>query len=156
MNPDYCTQQKVTCNECSLNNYGKDCMNNPIHQGAKYSDLPSLHILKSPAVSVDDEGYLIWMSGKKPRDREEAIEQIRDQLIEDIMEWDHEHVEALLDMITDLEQVCTRLEDCIDLSVLPTEPIPDGRETYPIWAMDKTGYCLVGAGQMSIEHISEI
>ena len=31
MKPEYCTQQSVeTCAECSLTNYRKDCMNNPI------------------------------------------------------------------------------------------------------------------------------
>jgi hypothetical protein len=31
MKPEYCTQQSVeTCEECSLTNYRKDCVNNPI------------------------------------------------------------------------------------------------------------------------------
>ena len=28
--PEYCTQPGVTCDECSLSNYRRDCMNNPI------------------------------------------------------------------------------------------------------------------------------
>lgn len=31
--PDYCTQPSVTCDECSLTNYGKDCRNNPVRRG---------------------------------------------------------------------------------------------------------------------------
>jgi hypothetical protein len=30
--PDYCTQPSVTCDECSLTNYGKDCRNNPVRR----------------------------------------------------------------------------------------------------------------------------
>jgi hypothetical protein len=28
--PPYCVQPTVTCEECSLVNYGRDCRNNPI------------------------------------------------------------------------------------------------------------------------------
>ena len=155
--PDYCTQPTVeACYLCSLTSYGMDCMNNPIRTGVKYADLPLLNILKSPDISVDDEGNMLWMNGKKPINYDQAIEQIRDQLVENIMGWDHERIEALWDMITDLEMVYTRLEDHIDLSALPSEPIPNGKETYPIWAMDKSGNCLVGQGQLSIENISDI
>lgn len=30
--PDYCTQNNGDCSTCSLVNYGRDCMNNPISQ----------------------------------------------------------------------------------------------------------------------------
>jgi|GEM_PF-1775675 hypothetical protein len=29
--PDYCTQNDGDCKTCSLVNYGRDCMNNPIY-----------------------------------------------------------------------------------------------------------------------------
>jgi|GEM_PF-3086947 hypothetical protein len=32
--PDYCTQPSVTCDECSLNNYGRDCHNVPLDERA--------------------------------------------------------------------------------------------------------------------------
>lgn len=28
--PDYCTQDAMTCETCSLTNYRRDCQNNPI------------------------------------------------------------------------------------------------------------------------------
>ena len=28
--PDYCTQDALTCETCSLTNYRRDCQNNPI------------------------------------------------------------------------------------------------------------------------------
>lgn len=33
--PDYCTQNAGDCSTCSLVNYGRDCMNNPIAGGFK-------------------------------------------------------------------------------------------------------------------------
>jgi len=31
MKPEYCTHHTIiNCTECSLTNYGKDCMNNPV------------------------------------------------------------------------------------------------------------------------------
>lgn len=30
--PDYCTQNSGDCSTCSLVNYGRDCMNNPVEK----------------------------------------------------------------------------------------------------------------------------
>lgn len=32
--PDYCIQPGTTCEECSLNNYGRDCRNVPLDDRA--------------------------------------------------------------------------------------------------------------------------
>jgi len=40
---------------------------------------------------------------------------------------------------------------------LPSAPIPPEADTsYPIWAMDNGGYCLVGDSADEIEHIDSI
>ena len=37
--PDYCTQNGGDCPTCSLVNYRRDCMNNPVdYEGFKYAD----------------------------------------------------------------------------------------------------------------------
>ena len=36
--PDYCNQPSVTCDECSLVNYGKDCRNKPIRREEEEDD----------------------------------------------------------------------------------------------------------------------
>jgi len=42
-------------------------------------------------------------------------------------------------------------------SQLPSAPIPPEADTsYPIWAMDNDGYCLVGDSADMIEHIGSI
>lgn len=77
-----------------------------------------------------------------------------------IENWDHESVEDLRDMLAELKEAneCNQfMVDEIDMSNLPSEQTPDDVDTsYPIWAMDKRGFCLVGAAADSIEHISEI
>lgn len=78
------------------------------------------------------------------------------ELVEFIRTWDKENVIELKDAIEAVFRMDENADQIIDMSDLPTEPIPDGLETYPIWAMDKKGYCLVGDAADSIEHISDI
>jgi len=126
--------------------------------GVKIADLPQLHILKTSAIAVDENGEIVWDNGKKPMLRSEAIKLIIDRLKIQIQNWDHQKVQTLYSFLSDLETAGypQRLQDIIELSGLPTEPIPDGMEMYPIWAMDKNGSCLVGSGQISIKPLSEI
>jgi len=85
-----------------------------------------------------------------------------DNLINRVNTWNHEDIRELKDILDQIPEVLAsagkapRAADVIDYSDLPTEPIPAGVETYPVWAMDKRGFCLVGAAADSIEHISEI
>ncbi|KKL81424.1 hypothetical protein LCGC14_1994920 [marine sediment metagenome] len=50
----------------------------------------------------------------------------------------------------------TRSFDRIECSDLPTLPIPEGIEGWPIWALDYAGNCLVGDGADEIQPLSEI
>ena len=61
-----------------------------------------------------------------------------------------------LDALEDLLKYGVDIDDLIDFSDLPTLPIPDGKEAYPIWSMDFTGDCLVGDAVDQIENIKEI
>ena len=61
-----------------------------------------------------------------------------------------------LDALEDLLKYGVDIDDLIDFSDLPTLPIPDEKEAYPIWSMDFTGDCLVGDAVDQIENIKEI
>lgn len=74
--------------------------------------------------------------------------------------WNRKDINDLVNMINELKQEAEhddmRLDDIIDLSDLPTEEIPDKVVMYPVWAMDKNSYCLVGDTLDKIEHINSI
>jgi hypothetical protein len=84
-----------------------------------------------------------------------------DEAVKLLQEWDHEDINDLMDLINDAE---TELKNeglepswFIDMCDLPSEPIPDDVDTgYPVWAMDKQGYCLVGDDATSTAHLDEI
>lgn len=76
-----------------------------------------------------------------------------------IENWDRDDIKELLQLLRDLESVIEepmKLDQVVDMTDLPSMPIPNGLEMYPIWAMDQSGYCLVGAAADSIEHIKTI
>lgn len=78
---------------------------------------------------------------------------------EDILAWDREDIHDLKDMIDELSKSLEypqKIDQIIDFSALPSEYISDRLTTYPIWSMDKRGYCLVGSAADSIEHIEDI
>ncbi|PWR71245.1 hypothetical protein [Methanospirillum lacunae] len=126
--------------------------------GVKLSNLPQLHILKTSAITVDDNGDIVWDNGKRPVTRSDAISQIIERLKRDLKNWDHEKISTLYTTLLDIEIAGhpERLQDLVNLSELPTEPIPTGMEKYPIWALDKEGSCLVGSGQLSIKKLTEV
>ena len=91
-----------------------------------------------------------------------------ESLIKEIKAWDKEDVTDLRYLIDDLKialneetfevnspQNC-HIEDHIDTTSLPSEPVPDDVTSYPVWAMDKKGHCLIGNSMNDVEHIAEI
>ena len=107
---------------------------------------------------MDDDGNLVWQNGKKPATRTEALAQILEHLKRNLSAWDHQQINILYHILADIEIIIApeRLREVIDLSTLPSEPIPEGMKGYPIWAVDKAGFCLVGAGQITIEPLADI
>jgi hypothetical protein len=76
-----------------------------------------------------------------------------------IENWDRDDINELLQLLLDLESVIEepmKLDQVVDMTDLPSMPIPNGLEMYPIWSMDQSGFCLVGAAADSIEHIKTI
>lgn len=107
--------------------------------------------------SVADNGD--WMEaeendiGATEYDASEHLE----SLIERVNSWDRENVRELkniIDQIAEVERDCGASK--FDYLFIPTEDIPAGLETYPIWAMDKHGRCLVGDNADDIEDLTSI
>ena len=39
---------------------------------------------------------------------------------------------------------------------IPTEPVPDDVAKYPVFVMDRQGYCLCGVELAEIKHLDEV
>lgn len=80
-----------------------------------------------------------------------------ESLIERVNSWDRENVRELKNII---DQIAEVERDAgvsrFDISSLPTEEIPVGLETYPVWACDKAGRCLVGETADEVEDMDQI
>ena len=79
-----------------------------------------------------------------------------------IKSWDKKNIHELKTMLDELSELIEQLEtNCgveqyIDFSDLPSEEFDNNLAGYPIWAMDKKGFCLVGTDLSDIESIEEI
>lgn len=60
------------------------------------------------------------------------------------------------DLKSKLDRLSEEQRDNLDMSDLPTVHVPEALTSYPIWAMDLEGRCLVGPAADTIEHIDEI
>lgn len=86
--------------------------------------------------------------------------------IKAVKEWDLENIVDLRDALNELDQILDsergndwgpRLDEVVDLSDLPSVEIPNDIDTgYPVWAMDRSGNCLVGDDLQDIESIDSI
>lgn len=77
-------------------------------------------------------------------------------LVEKIKNWNQKNISDLQEWLLDLDELCCadpdgdRLEELVDLSELPSSgnfDKPDNNidlSSYPVWAIDDDGYCLVG------------
>lgn len=81
-------------------------------------------------------------------------------LLHQIHQWDMNDVRDLRNWLRDFRQVCDtigyRIEDLINFSKLTPYPVPDDVKKYPVYAMDKHGYCLCGKNTEDIKYIDEI
>lgn len=80
--------------------------------------------------------------------------------INQILRWNLVDVRELMRWIREFEEICRELKrnphDLIDFRKLPTSDIPDKALRYPVWAIDKFGYCLAGQDYSEIIHIDEV
>jgi hypothetical protein len=88
------------------------------------------------------------------------------EMIREIRAWDPEEdsAETLLTLCDEFSRVKPdadiSMEDWTDITQLGCaaeyKKRVDRKSSYPIWACDFDGNCIVGAGEWSIEHIDEI
>ena len=100
------------------------------------------------------------MKWYKKSNQQNELEKIKDA----IKNWDKKDIEVLFNLLYDAEEICQELEyefsHEIDMSSLPVsdkfKDEVDEYSTYPIWACDDNGDCLVGESADSIENIKAI
>ena len=80
--------------------------------------------------------------------------------INQILRWNKVDVRELKRWVEDLEEIARDLKrnphDLLNFRKLPTIDIPDAAIKYPVWAIDKSGYCLAGSDYSEIIHIDEV
>ena len=80
--------------------------------------------------------------------------------INQILRWNLVDVRELQRWIGDLEEICRDLKrnphDLVNFRKLPTVEIPDAAIKYPVWTIDKSGYCIAGSDYSVIIHIDEV
>jgi len=84
-------------------------------------------------------------------------------IVQRIKSWNKVDVKQLRNLVTELYALRDEYgepldtQHYLDMSSLPSAEIPDDVDTsYPIWAMDEGGSCLVGDGADQIEHLFDI
>ena len=84
-----------------------------------------------------------------------------------IKKWNRVNVEHLRRLVSEFQELQTIAENDgepfegrdygIDWSSLPSADLPKDLDTsYPVWAMDESGQCLVGESLNQIEHLTEV
>lgn len=107
---------------------------------------------------VIDEKSGNWLLYDDGEGQEYDADEHRANLKVRIDNWNTEDIRELKDILEqyhEVERECG-VSDTVNYSSLNTQEIPDGLKTYPIWAMDKKGRCLVGEAADSIEDIEDI
>ena len=89
----------------------------------------------------------------------EHIEEAKFDIVDRIENWDTKNIEQLKSLLEELEKFPSDTTHLIDMTALPSAPIPDDIDTsYPVWAMDQSGNMLVGTDAdqtMTIEEYRE-
>ena len=62
--------------------------------------------------------------------------------------------------IKELKDICEKIglnpSDLINFKKLTAQPVPEDLVKFPVYALDRQGYCLIGAGHDEVLHISEV
>jgi len=77
-----------------------------------------------------------------------------------IFKWDGADVRDLRRWIKELRELCDRIglnaRDLINFRKLTAQPVPENLAKFPVYALDKQGYCLTGPSFDIVMHIDEV
>jgi hypothetical protein len=77
-----------------------------------------------------------------------------------IFKWDGSDVRDLKRWIVDLRELCDKIglhvQDLLNFKKLTAKPVPDDIAKFPVYALDKQGYCLTGPALDVVMHIDEV
>ena len=131
----------------------------------------ALEAIKLLSDAAGDELQLEVITPERYTSHEELVDEWTGKLLHDrarnivqrIKSWNKVDVKQLRNLVTELYALRDEYgepldtQHYLDMSSLPSAEIPDDVDTsYPIWAMDEGGSCLVGDGADQIEHLFDI
>ena len=77
-----------------------------------------------------------------------------------IFKWDGADVRDLKRWIVELREICEKiglhLQDLLNFKKLTVKPVPEDLVKFPVYALDKQGYCLTGPSLDMVMHIDEV
>jgi len=77
-----------------------------------------------------------------------------------IYKWDGADVRDLKSWIQDLKEICEKVglnaRDLLNFKKLTAQPVPEDIAKFPVYALDRQGYCLTGPGFDVVMHVEEI
>lgn len=77
-----------------------------------------------------------------------------------IFKWDGHDVRDLKIWIRELRELCSKIglhmEDLLDFSKLTARQVPEDVKKFPVYAVDRQGYCLTGTQYERVIHIDEV
>ncbi|HVP97302.1 hypothetical protein [Methanoregula sp.] len=77
-----------------------------------------------------------------------------------IFKWDGSDVRDLKRWIKELSELCDKIglnpRDLINFKKLTARPVPDDLAKFPVYALDKQGYCLTGPAFDMVLHVDEV
>lgn len=131
----------------------------------------ALEAIKLLSDAAGDELQLEVITPERYTSHEELVDDWTGKLLHDrarnivqrIKVWNKVDVKQLRNLVTELYALRDEYgepldtQHYLDMSSLPSAEIPDDVDTsYPVWAMDEGGNCLVGDGADQIEHLIDI
>lgn len=77
-----------------------------------------------------------------------------------IFKWDGADVRDLKRWLKELrellEKIGLNIQDLVNFKKMTSQPVPEDLIKFPVYALDRQGYCLIGAGYDEVLHISEV
>ena len=77
-----------------------------------------------------------------------------------IFKWDGADVRDLKRWLKELRELLDKIglniRDLVNFKKLTSQPVPEDLAKFPVYALDRQGYCLIGAGYDEVLHISEV